>query len=277
MFSPPFFFFAATAVYLSSYFLIHILSSSFAVPYLHSEWLCWSFLLLAAKLIPPFNHHDQDVKTQPDKLALAIAAVCALRTIGGVDWAFVCGEISLAHPPTDPLLLVATAHAIVAAHHTPSLQHKPSTRVSREGSAGRDSLPPWTLCLAISTDPCPDPCPVVCGLASTSPLFSMADLRRSLLRPCPHGRLHVDTRTRRRTLVRTGSPPNISTLCCNIMADFSCPDHDVAHCAQKLLANKILRARHLGCRCDAEGSTMGHGHGIGQSPPSCSVDFALTA
>ncbi|KAL9123909.1 MAG: hypothetical protein Q9175_008285, partial [Cornicularia normoerica] len=87
MFSPPVTFYGATVIYLSSHFLIHILSRNFRLPYLHSEWLCWSFLLLAANLVRPSKHHDQDATTQSDKLALAIAAVCAFRTIGGVDWA----------------------------------------------------------------------------------------------------------------------------------------------------------------------------------------------
>lgn len=87
MFSPPFTFYGATAIYLSSTFLIHILSTNFRVPYLHSEWLCWSFLLLAAKLARPSKDDDQGATTRSDKLALAIAALCAFRTIGGVDWA----------------------------------------------------------------------------------------------------------------------------------------------------------------------------------------------
>ena len=91
MFSPLVNFYGATAIYLSSHFLIHVLSSNFRVPFLHSEWLCWSFLLLAANLVRPSSKDDdQDATTQSDKLALAIAAVCAFRTIGGVDWALVC-------------------------------------------------------------------------------------------------------------------------------------------------------------------------------------------
>lgn len=104
MFSPPVTFYAATAIYLSSYFLIHILSSNFRVPYLHSEWLCWSFLLFAAKLLRPSKDDDQDATTQSDKLALAIAAVCAFRTIGGVDWALVRPCFSRACAPAYPLV-----------------------------------------------------------------------------------------------------------------------------------------------------------------------------
>lgn len=104
MFSPPVTFYGATAIYLSSYFLIHILSSNFRVPYLHSEWLCWSFLLFAAKLLRPSKDDDQDATTQSDKLALAIAAVCAFRTIGGVDWALVRPCFSRACAPAYPLV-----------------------------------------------------------------------------------------------------------------------------------------------------------------------------
>ena len=101
MFFPPFIFYAATAIYLSSHFLIHILSTNFRLPYLHSEWLCWSLLLLLAILLPPSKPDDHDATSQPDKLALAIAAVCAFRTIGGVDWALVRSCISLVYTPTD--------------------------------------------------------------------------------------------------------------------------------------------------------------------------------
>ena len=120
MFTPPFTFYGAAAIYLASHFLIHILSSNFRLPYLHSEWLCWSFLLLAAKLVGPSKQDDQDATTQSDKLALAIAAVCAFRTIGGVDWALVRSGIPLACAPTYRLILIAATHTLVAIHDTPS-------------------------------------------------------------------------------------------------------------------------------------------------------------
>ena len=182
--------------------------------------------------------------------------------------------ISLACPPTDPLVLIATAHALVPVHRTPSFYHKTSTRVSRKGSASRNFPLPWTPFLEINPDPCPRSCGTVCSLASTSTVFSMASLRRGYFRPCPHGRLHVDPRTKRRTLVRAGRGPDTSTPSCNIMAGLGCTDHDVADCAQSLLADKVFRARHLGRRCDAEVSTMGHGHGVGQSLPSCLIAFS---
>lgn len=276
MFSPPFTFYAAAAIYLSTFFLIHILSSNFRVPYLHSEWLCWLFLLLATKLVTPSNDDDQDATTQSDKLALAIAAVCAFRTIGGVDWALVCLCVpKIACAPTDPPVLIATTHALVAAHHTPSVENEePSTRIGREGSAGQNRFLSWTRIFDISPSLCSASCVTVCSLASTATIFSMADLRRSYFRPHPNGRLHVDARTERRTLVRAGRGPDTSTFSCNIMAGFSCTDHDVADHAQNLPANKVLGAGHLGRRCDAEVSTMGDGHGIGQSPPFCSVAFS---
>ena len=90
MFSSHLTFYGATAIYLSSYFLIHILSTNFHLPYLYSEWLCWAFLLLAAKWLRPSTGDEKDATTYSDKLALAIAAVCAFRTVGGVDWALVC-------------------------------------------------------------------------------------------------------------------------------------------------------------------------------------------
>ena len=90
MTSPPCTFYGPTAIYLSAHFLIYFLSSTFRLSYLHSEWLCWSFLLLAATFIRPSKYDDRDTTAKPDKLALAIAAVCAFRTIGGVDWALVC-------------------------------------------------------------------------------------------------------------------------------------------------------------------------------------------
>lgn len=274
MFSPPFTFYGATAIYLSSHFLIHILSTNFRVPYLHSEWLCWSFLLLAAKLARPSKDDDQDATTRSDKLALAIAALCAFRTIGGVDWALVCPCISIACASTYHPMLLATTHSLVAIDRTPSFYRKPSTRVSRKGSACRKCPPPWTLFFEISPGPFSRSCDIVCSLASTVPLFSMADLRRSNFRACPNGRLHVDPRTKRRTLVRAGRGPDTSTPFCNIMAGLSCTDHDVADCAQILFANKVLRASHPCCRCDAEVSTMGDGRGIGQSLSSCSVGFS---
>ena len=101
MFSQPSTFYGATALYLSSHFLIHILSSCFLAPFLHSEWLCWAFLLLAAKFVRPSKDDDRDAATQPDRLALVIAAVCAFRTIGGVDWALVVPFTLLAYAPTD--------------------------------------------------------------------------------------------------------------------------------------------------------------------------------
>ena len=101
MSSPAFTFYGASAIYLSSYFLIHSLSSSFRLPYLHSEWLCWLFLLLAAKIVRPSTRDNHDADIQSDKIALAIAAVGAFRTIGDVNWALVYPSTSLAHPPTD--------------------------------------------------------------------------------------------------------------------------------------------------------------------------------
>ena len=95
MFPSPFAFYGVLALYLASHFLIHFLSSSFEIPYLHSEWLCWIFLLLAAKLHPA-KDDDQDTTSQSDKLALTIAAVCAFRTVGGVDWALVCPSMDIA-------------------------------------------------------------------------------------------------------------------------------------------------------------------------------------
>lgn len=90
----PFTFYGAIAVYLSSHFLIHVLSSNFRLPYLHSEWLCWLFLLLAAKLVRPSTRDNHDADIQSDKLALAITAVGAFRTIGDVNWALVYPSIS---------------------------------------------------------------------------------------------------------------------------------------------------------------------------------------
>lgn len=104
-------------------------------------------------------------------------------------------------------------------------------------------------------------------MASASALFGMADFRRTVFRPCPNGRLHVDLRTERGSIVRAGSELHISTLSCNIMAGLSRVDYDAPDCAQKLPAKKVLRADHPGYRCIAEGCTMGDGHGIGQSPP----------
>ena len=120
MSSPPFTFYGATAIYLSSHFLIHFLSSNFRLPYLHSEWLCWLFLLLAAKLNRPSTRDNYDANIQPDRLALAIAAVGAFRTIGDVNWALVCPSISLTYPPADlcskPLL---TPLSLLIVHQTP--------------------------------------------------------------------------------------------------------------------------------------------------------------
>ncbi len=209
MFSPALTFYGVTAIYLSCYYLIHILSGSFRLPYLHSEWLCWSFLLLAAKLRRPTDNIDQDDTTpsdklQSDKLALAIAAVCAFRTVGGVDWALVCLCISLACPSTEPLVPIAPTHSIVAPHHPQTFQHKPSTRVARKGSVCRDCHLLCTLFLEISPGPCSYSCGTVRSLAYTSTVFSMADLRRSCFRPCPNGRLHVDLRAKNGTDVRAG-------------------------------------------------------------------------
>lgn len=240
MFSPPLTFYGATAIYLSSHFLIHILSTNFCVPYLHSEWLCWSFLLFAAKLVRPSKNEDQNTTTQSDKLALAIAAVCAFRTVGGVDWALVCPCVLLVRSPTNPLLPIATTHAIGAIHRTPGCQYKPSTRVSRKGSACRDSLPPWVLRFETRSGFGSNPCATVCGLASTDTIFSMAGLRRTYFRLCPDGRLHVDLRTKRRTVVGTGSGSDTSTLSCDIMAGLSCLDHDAVDCPQDLFANKVF-------------------------------------
>ena len=122
MFSLPFTFYATTATYLISHFLIQILSATFRIPNLHSDWLCWSFLLLTAKLFTrPFKDDDHhDATAQSDKLALAIAAVCAFRIIGGVDWALVRPCISPVFPPTDLIRFSATTHAVVAPRRAPS-------------------------------------------------------------------------------------------------------------------------------------------------------------
>ena len=81
---------------------------------------------------------------------------------------------------------------------------------------------------------------MVCGLASTRTLFSMADLRRGLLRPDPHDRLHVDTRKKGTSVVRTGYGADTSTLSGCLLASFSGTDHDVADFPQKLRAKKVV-------------------------------------
>lgn len=160
-------------------------------------------------------------------------------------------------------MLIATPHPLVARHHTPGLQHRSSTRVSRKSSARRNYRLPWSLLCKIGPGLSSNSCGPVRDLASTSTLLSMADLRRSLLRFHPNVRLHVDPRTKRRILVGAGRRPDPSTLSCDIMAGFGCTDHDVTDCAQILLANKVFRASHLGRCCDAQIGTMGDGHGIG--------------
>ena len=267
MFPSPFTFFGATAIYLSSHFLIHILSSSFRVPYLHSEWLCWSFLLLVANLARPGKDDDQDATAQSDKLALAIAAVCAFRTVGGVDWALVCPYTLPCCATTDPLLLIASAHALVAVRHTPSVERQSSTRVPRKGSGCPHGLLPSILCRKIGSSVLSDPCSTVRSLASTTTIFGVADMRRSRFCPCPHGRLHVDPRTKGRTVVRAGRRPDTNTLPCDIMAGLGRPDGNVPDRAQNLLANKVFRASRPGHRGHAEVSTVGDGDGTGQSSP----------
>lgn len=263
MFSSHLTFYGASAIYLSSDFLIHLLSTTFHLPSLHSEWLCWAFLLFAATYIRPSIGDEKNVTTHSDKLALAIAAVCVFRSIGGVDWALVCPCLWLTCPPHLPFVLIATTHPFVARHHSPSLPHRSSTRVSRKTSARRNSLLPWNPLGKIGPGLSSDTCRTVCGLASTSILFSMANLRRSLFRPHPHARLRVDPRTKRRTLVGAGRRRDISTLSCGVMAGFGCPDHDVTDCAKILLANQAFRASHLSRCCNAQVCTMGDGHGVG--------------
>lgn len=160
-------------------------------------------------------------------------------------------------------MLIATPHPLVARHHTPSLQHRSSTRVSRKSSARRKHRLSWILLCKIGPDFSSNSCGPVRSLASTSTLFSMADLRRSLLRLHPNARLHVGPRTKRGIPVGAGCRPDPSTLSCNIMPGSGCTDHDVTDCAQTLPANKVFRTSHLSRCCNAQICTMGHGHGIG--------------
>ena len=102
----------------------------------------------------------------------------------------------------------------------------------------------------------------------------MAGLRRTYVRPCLDARLHIDPRTKRRTVVRAGGGPDIAALSCNIMAGPRCTDHDVADGAQNLLAKEVFRASSFDRRCDAQIFTVDDGYGTGQSPPCCMIAFS---
>lgn len=184
-------------------------------------------------------------------------------------------SLSLAHSLAHlPFVLIATTHPLVARHNSPNLQHRFPTRVSRKVSARRNSLLPWNPLDKIGPGLSSDTCRTVRGLASSSTLFSMANLRWSLLRPHPNARLRVDPRTERRILVGAGRRRDTSTISCDIVAGSGSPDNDVADCAQILFANQIFRANHISRCCNAQVYTMGDGHGVGQSALFHSMHFS---
>ena len=88
--APPAVFFGLALVYLASVACVDLLSDGLRVPFLHSEWLCWLMLAIAAK----FAQHSKrvvqyDDRNHSDKLALAIAALGLCWTVGDARWAVV--------------------------------------------------------------------------------------------------------------------------------------------------------------------------------------------
>lgn len=112
--SPQASFYASIAIYLGSIYTVDLLSTRLRVPHLHTEWLCWCFLLVASKFDRGSKVVDTDAGSRADQLALAIAAVSLFRTIGDSEWAIVGRVTRVAHTTTtDSVTPTAHTHAIV--------------------------------------------------------------------------------------------------------------------------------------------------------------------
>lgn len=82
-------FYGAIALYSFAVLLNNLLSIKYSVSQVQSEWLCWCILLGLGRFFRPSKPQDDDHDDRPDRLAMAIAAICLFRMLGRVDWAVV--------------------------------------------------------------------------------------------------------------------------------------------------------------------------------------------
>lgn len=82
--------YASIIVYIASIYTVLSIARVSFIPHLHSEWLCWCILWLISKIAQDTKGAVyNDATIRPDKLAMAIAAVCLFSSIGRVYWALV--------------------------------------------------------------------------------------------------------------------------------------------------------------------------------------------
>jgi len=88
-------FYGAISIYLLSYYFLTAISSIYPVSHVQSEWLCWCILLGLSKIVPSARSlQDEEHEDRPDKLAMAITAVCLFKSLGRVEWAVVRDPLS---------------------------------------------------------------------------------------------------------------------------------------------------------------------------------------
>lgn len=78
----------ATA-YVASIFGVGLLSDDLTVPFLHSEWLCWIILLVAARFSKSKHFGQDEHHGNAEKLSLGIAAACLCWAFSEARWTVV--------------------------------------------------------------------------------------------------------------------------------------------------------------------------------------------